>query len=161
VSLADPSLFTPEHVAYITSRTDTDQRPNFMSTFSFGRHFAASVDTRMVLAVVDPHWGAQLGITTDSEWEYREGILSLASIITHLSSSPSATPDDRLATREAAEMLLEMTTNRWRNSRYPTDPTAHDSWKRLEEDDEVTHAVSQAVQAVKSLSSEGESNHSQ
>jgi hypothetical protein len=154
VSLAEPSLFTPEHVAYITSRTDTAQHPNFMSTLAFGRHFAASVDTRMVLAVVDSHWVAHhVGngyVAAYSEWEYREGILSLASIITHLLSSPSATPDERLSPRSAAKMLLEMITNGWSLS---TDPTVHDSWKRLEGD--------QAVQAVKSLSSEGESDYTQ
>jgi hypothetical protein len=107
VSLAEPSLFTPELVAYITGIggcTDTGQRPSVMSTFTFGRHFAASVDTRMVLAVADSRSDA------DSEWEYREGILGLVNIINHLSSSssPSATPDDRLATR-ATEMLLKLT----------------------------------------------------
>jgi hypothetical protein len=106
VSLAEPSLFTPERVAYITGMggcTDTTQRPSVMSTFTFGRHFAASVDTRMVLAVVDSRSDA------DSEWEFHEGILGLVNIINHLSSSsPSATPDDRLATR-ATEMLLKLT----------------------------------------------------
>jgi hypothetical protein len=147
VSLAEPSLFTPEHVAYIsciTSCTDMSQRPNFMSIFAFGRHFAASVDRRMVLAVVDSHWDTQHvndNTAADSEWEYREGILSLASIINHL-SSPSATPDDRVAASAATKLL---TTNRWRIS---TDPTAHASWKRLEGDNEVKHAVNQAMQAV-------------
>jgi hypothetical protein len=153
VSLVEPSLFTPEHVAYITSRTDTTQRPNFMSTFAFGRHFAASVDTRMVLAIVDSHWDAQYVasafISAYSEWEYREGILSLASLISHLSSSysPSTTPDERLSRGSAAKMLLEIITNGWRIS---MEPIEH-SWNRLEGDAEVQDAITQAVQVVRSL----------
>jgi hypothetical protein len=103
VSLAEPSLFTPERVAYITGMGGCTDTVSVMSTFTFGRHFAASVDTRMVLAVVDSRSDA------DSEWEFREGILGLVNIINHLSSSsPSATPDDRLTTR-ATEMLLKLT----------------------------------------------------
>jgi hypothetical protein len=153
VSLADPSLFTPEHVAYITSRTDTAQRPNFTSTFAFGRHFAASVGTRMVLAAFNCHWNAQYVanayISADSEWEYREGILSLASLISHLSSSysPSTTPDDRLSRGAAAKMLLDMITSGWRIS---TEPMEH-SRNRLEGDAEVLDAITQAVQVVRSL----------
>jgi hypothetical protein len=156
VALAEPSLFTPQQVAFITAVDHQHwATPTTLTTLAFGRHFAASVDRQTVLAVLASQQ-YNLHVAADSEWEHREGILSWTNIISHLSdrsSSSSSLPTttagaDRLSPRQAAEAfvtLLRLVAGGWRLS---TVRTAHDSWRRLEGDDEVMLAVGRALRDV-------------
>jgi hypothetical protein len=134
VSLIAPSLFTPESVARITG-----QDLNVTSTFAFGRHFAASVDRETVVFAITLR-DAMPDVNPDSEWEHREGILSWASIISHL-----ATSADRLSPKLAAEAyvtLLILISGGWRLD------GEDDSWLRVEGDDEVMDAVGRALRGL-------------
>jgi hypothetical protein len=163
VSLAEPSLFTPEHVAYITSlaRSQACAKSIFASILTFGRHFASSWVTCTELNHFAPDLN-DLPFAAESEWEHREGILSWTSIVNHLTSSSStstsssrslslrapataAAAADRLSPQQAGETyvtLLHLVTGGWRLS---TDHTEDDTWKRVEADDEVMDAVGQAL----------------
>jgi hypothetical protein len=148
VSLIEPSLFTPESVARITGQGWT----NIASTFAFGRHFASSFDRQKVFSAITHN--NLPGFTADSLWEYREGILSRASIIiSHLSSSSSSslpsTSADRLSPKIAAEayvtLLILINGVGWR--------LADDLWvalddKFMEDDGEVMDAVGQALRGL-------------
>jgi hypothetical protein len=124
VSIIEPSLFTPENVACITGLRDTsyhgmiDPTDNVTSVFTFGRHFAASVDRGTLLAFAGEYTPPIFH--ADNEWELAEGVISWTSILRYLTSLP-ATSTDRISPQEAsdAERVLRQV--------FTLDPTAHRS----------------------------------
>jgi hypothetical protein len=125
------------------------RRPHIACTLAFGRHFAASVDRRTMLAIFAGLQLNDLRSTDDSEREHREGILSWTSIINHLSSSSSSSAAvDQLSPRHAAEAyvsLLELVTGGCRVS--PGRAVLH-LWEQIKGDDEVLDAVGQALRGL-------------
>jgi hypothetical protein len=143
VSLAEPSLFTPERVAYVIGLAGMQPEPINASILTFGRHSASSWVTGAMLTLFASHQ-RKLHLAANSEWEYREGILGLTSAVSYVTSSSPAT-DDGLSPQQAAETyvaLLRLVTSGWLLS---TDRTTDDTWKRFEGDDELMDAVGQAL----------------
>jgi hypothetical protein len=149
VALAEPSVYTPEHVARITSIARIHhRRPNITCALAFGRHFAASVDRRTMLAIFAGLQLNDLHFTDNCEREHREGILSWIGIINHLSSSSSSSAVDRLSPRQAAEAyvsLLELVTG---GCRVSPGRAVQDLWEQIKGDDEVLDAVGQALHGL-------------
>jgi hypothetical protein len=131
VSLIAPSLFTSESVTRITRQSNA----NRAITFTFGRHFAASIDReKVILAIASCDLP---GFTADSEWEYREGILSRASIINHLSASANRLSPALAAGAYVA--LLILVSGGWRLNDKDWRVALDD--KFMEADGEVMYAV--------------------
>jgi hypothetical protein len=143
VSLVEPSLFTPERVANIIGLAGMKPETIYASILTFGRHFASSWVTGAMLNLFVSHHH-RLHFSPHSEWEYREGILSLTSVVSYVASSSSSTTDG-LSPQQAAETyfaLLSLAMSGWRHS---TDRTMDDTGKRSEGDDELMDAVGQAL----------------
>jgi hypothetical protein len=146
VSLAEPSLFTPERVAYIVGLAGMKSEPINASILTFGRHSASSWATGAVLSLFALHQ-FRLHLAANSEWEYREGILGLTSVVSYMTSSSSSATYDGLFPQQdqAAETyvaVLRLVMRRWRLS---TDRTMDDTLKRFEGDNELMDAVGQAL----------------
>jgi hypothetical protein len=143
VSLAEPSLFTPERVAYIVGLAGMKPGSINASILTFGRHFASSWVTGAMLTLFASHQ-RRLHLAANSEWEYREGVLSLTSVVSYVTSSSSSATDESLSPQQAAEVYVALLrlVIKWRLS---TDRTADDTWKLFEGEDELMDAVGHAL----------------